>query len=61
MTGNGIVAAGERVITSANRNFPGRLGSKEAEIFLGSPATVAASAVAGKITDPREMLAEVSA
>ncbi|MEE9240407.1 MAG: aconitase/3-isopropylmalate dehydratase large subunit family protein [bacterium] len=61
MTGNGIVAAGERVITSANRNFPGRLGSKEAEIFLGSPATVAASAVAGKITDPREILAEVSA
>ncbi len=61
MTGNGVVGAGERVITSANRNFPGRLGSKEAEIFLGSPATVAASAIAGRITDPREMLAEVSA
>ncbi len=61
MTGNGIAGAGERVITSANRNFPGRLGSKEAEIFLGSPATVAASAIAGRITDPREILAEVPA
>jgi 3-isopropylmalate/(R)-2-methylmalate dehydratase large subunit len=60
MTGNGAVGAGERVITSANRNFPGRLGSKQAEIFLGSPATVAASAVTGRITDPREILAEGS-
>ena len=56
MTGNGVVAGGERVITSANRNFPGRLGSKEAEIYLGSPATVAASALVGKIADPRKYL-----
>lgn len=56
MTGNGVVAGGERVITSANRNFPGRLGSKEAEIYLGSPATVAASALVGKIADPRKIL-----
>ena len=59
MTGNGVVGAGERVITTANRNFPGRLGSKEAEIYLGSPATVAASALAGQIADPREILAEL--
>ena len=50
----GLLAAGERCIASSNRNFKGREGSTEAEVYLGSPATVAASAVAGRIVDPRQ-------
>ncbi len=52
----GILAKGERAISSTNRNFRGRMGSKEAEVYLASPATVAASAVEGVITDPRKYL-----
>jgi 3-isopropylmalate/(R)-2-methylmalate dehydratase large subunit len=47
---------GIKCISATNRNFPGRMGDKESQVFLASPATVAASAIAGKIVDPREYL-----
>jgi 3-isopropylmalate/(R)-2-methylmalate dehydratase large subunit len=51
----GLLADGEVCITASTRNFKGRMGSAEAEIYMGSPATVAASAIAGFITDPRDV------
>lgn len=51
----GLIGPGERCIASSNRNFQGRMGSPESEVYLASPATVAASAITGYITDPRQL------
>ena len=52
----GILAKGEKALSTTNRNFVGRMGHPESEVYLASPAVAAASAITGRITPPQEVV-----
>jgi len=52
----GVLAAGERCVSTTNRNFVGRMGSPQSEVYLSNPAVAAASAVLGRIGGPEEVM-----
>ena len=52
----GILAAGERAVSTTNRNFRGRMGHVDSEVYLTGPSVAAASAVAGRIAEPKEVM-----
>jgi 3-isopropylmalate/(R)-2-methylmalate dehydratase large subunit len=56
--GAGLLAEGEVCLSTTNRNFRGRMGHAGAEVYLGSPYSVAAAAVSGRIVDPRTLLGQ---
>jgi len=51
-----VLAAGERAVSTTNRNFRGRMGHRDSEVYLAGPAVAAASAVAGRIVSPADIL-----
>jgi 3-isopropylmalate/(R)-2-methylmalate dehydratase large subunit len=57
----GILAAGERAVATTNRNFVGRMGHPESEVYLSNPAVAAASAITGKISHPAEIMGTAKA
>jgi 3-isopropylmalate/(R)-2-methylmalate dehydratase large subunit len=52
----GVLAAGERAVSTTNRNFRGRMGHPKSEVYLAGPAVAAASAVAGRVAGPQEVV-----
>jgi 3-isopropylmalate/(R)-2-methylmalate dehydratase large subunit len=52
----GVLAEGERAVATTNRNFVGRMGHTKSEVYLSNPAVAAASAIKGKIADPKDIV-----